>query len=52
MYALKRKPTVGINEMFEKDVFKYDFKGGYPSPPQRGEVFRPLNPQFYKYMLN
>jgi hypothetical protein len=33
--------------MFEKDVFKYDFKGGYPSPPQRGEVFRPLNPQFY-----
>gem|GEM_PF-6276771 len=46
MYGLKRKPTVGINEMFEKDVFKYDFKGGYPSPLAR--LSAPLTPNFIK----
>jgi len=39
VYALKRNPTSGIKRISEKEVFKCNYKGGYPSPPWKGRGF-------------
>ena len=38
-------PSVtAINRIFEKEVYKCNYKGGYPSPPLRMESSAPFEP--------
>jgi len=41
--ALIALTLLAMDRNLEKEVFEYK---GLPTPPQRGEAFRPLNPQF------